>query len=227
MRQPAVYCLIGGIFAFFLIAALEVKGRTQSWDDRILVATRELAARKDRPGRLWGEESVIAITSLGAQVVLVGLSCAVIGVLWLTRRLGFALLIVFAFLGAIAFNHWLKLWFARPRPTSVSHLQFVETASFPSGHALISTTVYVILGMIGAALIRDPRLKRYIVALAAGLSLIVGLSRVYLGVHYPSDVLGGWALGISWAALCWLGGSRLLCAEGRFGQTRIEDQPLP
>jgi undecaprenyl-diphosphatase len=77
-------------------------------------------------------------------------------------------------------------------------------ASFPSGHALLSTVVYLTLGAMLARAVKTPAMKAYAMGVAVALALIVGASRVYLGVHWASDVLGGWSLGAAWATLCWL-----------------------
>src|SRR5205085_9940078 len=94
--------------------------------------------------------------------------------------------------------------FDRPRPSVVPHLSHVMTSSFPSGHSLLSAVVYLTLGSLLARLVGPPRLKLYFLGVAVLLSFLVGLSRVYLGVHYPTDVLAGWAAGLTWAVLCWL-----------------------
>ena len=98
----------------------------------------------------------------------------------------------------------LKISFNRPRP-GVPHLARVFTPSFPSGHATLSAVTFLTLGVLLARASRDRRLKIYFVALAIFLTVAVGISRVYLGLHYPSDVLAGWSIGSMWAILCWTG----------------------
>jgi undecaprenyl-diphosphatase len=104
--------------------------------------------------------------------------------------------------------------YARPRPDLVPHLSPVYTSSFPSGHSLIAAVVYLTLGSLLASVISRPMLKVYVLSVAMLLTTAVGLSRVYLGVHYPTDVLAGWLAGLVWALLCWLV-ARVLQRRGR------------
>ena len=98
----------------------------------------------------------------------------------------------------------LKLGFARPRPELVSHLVDVTSFSFPSGHATMATITYLTLGVLLARVQERRRMKLYLLAVAILVALIVGISRVYLGVHWPTDVLAGWCVGAAWALACWL-----------------------
>src|SRR4029079_7138266 len=98
----------------------------------------------------------------------------------------------------------LKHVFSRPRPDLVPHLSYVTSSSFPSGHSMLSAAVYLTLGGLLARCQSSLLLKAHVLAWASVLTFLVGVSRVFVGVHWPSDVLAGWAAGAAWAALCWL-----------------------
>jgi undecaprenyl-diphosphatase len=98
----------------------------------------------------------------------------------------------------------LKSFFHRPRPDLVPHLAQVYTSSFPSGHAMLSATVFLTIGALLGRFVQEPVLKAYFLIVAGVLTLLVGVSRVYVGVHYPTDVLAGWTAGLAWALICWL-----------------------
>src|SRR5690606_27342835 len=101
-------------------------------------------------------------------------------------------------------SHLLKSFYDRPRPDIVDHLVQTHTASFPSGHATMSAVVYLTLASLIVRLVDDVAVRLYVLAIAILLTFAVGVSRIYLGVHWPSDVAAGWALGVAWACLSWL-----------------------
>jgi undecaprenyl-diphosphatase len=105
--------------------------------------------------------------------------------------------------GGIAATLALKALLARPRPETFLHNVYVSTASFPSGHAMMSAVTYLTLAAFLARELRSQSLKMYVMLLALNVSVLIGFSRVYLGVHWPSDVLAGWSFGAAWALLCW------------------------
>jgi undecaprenyl-diphosphatase len=191
-----------GLGFVFLAFAVQLGG-TQTADEWGLRSLRALALRDPQIGRVWAEESVIAITSLGSVLVTSSLTVAVSGMMLLLGKRQPAFLLLGALLGTLLLNYTLKMSFARPRPEVVARLQYVDSMSFPSGHALISTAVYTTLGAVASGLVRERKLKIYVMTIAVTVPFLVGISRVYLGVHYPSDVLGGWIVGFLWAGVWW------------------------
>jgi len=131
------------------------------------------------------------------------LTLAVSGYLFLARKSAAAWLMIVAVLGGIALNDLLKLVFARPRPDLVYQAVRVFTSSFPSGHAELSAIAYLTIATLLAQTQSSFKIGFYFIAVAALLTILIGVSRVYLGVHYPSDVLGGWCIGAAWALACW------------------------
>jgi undecaprenyl-diphosphatase len=155
-------------------------------------------------GPPWLEEAVRDITALGSSPTLVIAVLAVFGFLALAKAWRPAVFILVASAGGLVVSSVLKELIDRPRPDLVPHGNIVYTASFPSGHSMMSAVVYLTLAALVTRLIERKRLKGYALGVAVILTLLVGVSRVYLGVHWPSDVLAGWAAGAAWALGCWL-----------------------
>src|SRR5690606_34253779 len=132
------------------------------------------------------------------------------------RKPGAAVLILASVGGGTILSSLLKNAFARPRPELVAHLVDVQTSSFPSGHAMLSAVTFLTIGALLAKVQPLVRTRIYLISVAILLTFLVGASRVYLGVHYPTDVLAGWSAGAAWVAGCWL------VARWLQGQGRIE-----
>jgi undecaprenyl-diphosphatase len=200
----ALAATAAGILTFLLIGGLVVNGGFRGLDEALLLALRNPADLSDPIGPLWFEELVRDMTALGSTAVLTLLVIAVSGFLYLTGRTRKAVGVLVWSAAGTAISHLSKLGFARPRPELVPHAAEVFTPSFPSGHAMLSAVIYLTLGAMIATAQDDRRTKLYVLAFAIMLTLLVGSSRVYLGVHWPSDVLAGWALGAAWACFGWL-----------------------
>jgi undecaprenyl-diphosphatase len=197
------------LFLFARIAAGVMEGDTRSFDERVLLALRSAGDPTDPLGPPWFEEMMRDVTALGATVVLGAVTLAVIGFLLLTGRREAAWVVAVAIATGMLLSHGLKWGFGRPRPDLVPHGNAVYTQSFPSGHAMLSAVVYLTLGALLARVQAGVRARVYLLAVAALLVVLIGASRVYLGVHWPTDVLAGWVLGGAWAVLCWLAMLRL------------------
>jgi len=202
-------CVVASTWAFLALAGLVAEGQTRRFDERLLLALR-VPGDASRPiGPEWMPEAARDITALGSTDVLWLATAAVAGFLALDRRYAATGFLLAAVGSGWAVSFALKLAFDRPRPDLVPHLMRAYFSSFPSGHSMMSAVVYGTLGSILSSLVARRRLKFYFLTLAAVAAGIVGLSRVYLGVHYPTDVLAGWSAGLAWSTLCWLVGRRL------------------
>jgi undecaprenyl-diphosphatase len=178
-------------------------------DRGLLLSLRDGADPADTLGPIRFEEAVRDLTALGSTIVLIGLSATV--ALWfaLTGRRREALFAVLVPAGAGGLGELLKQAFARLRPDLVPHAMHAAGWSFPSSHALMSTATFLTLGALLGLGQERRSVRFYLLALGGGLALVVGTSRVYLGVHWPTDVLAGWLTGGAWAALCWRVGRTL------------------
>ena len=194
----------GGLWGFVELTEVARDSSARAFDTEILLAFRE-AGQTDNPiGPLWFEEAMRDITGLGSTIVLVMVTAVTIFYLLLIGRWRTALLMLVTVGGGQILSSLLKLGIDRPRPDLVSHLAEVQTLSFPSGHAMMSAVTYLTLGSMLAGIVPGRATKIYVLGVAVLLTLMVGVSRVYLGVHWPSDVLAGWCAGFAWAMLCWL-----------------------
>ena len=194
----------GGVWAFLVIADVVSEGEPGQTDARILRAMREPDGVRQPVGPRWLEEAGRDVTALGGQTVLTLLVGSVLGYLVIARRRHAAVFILVATVGGALLSTALKGLYSRPRPDVVPHLAYVNSYSFPSGHAMLSAVVYLTLGALLARLVEGRWTKLYFVGVAVLLTVLVGSSRVYLGVHFPTDVAAGWAAGVAWAVLCWI-----------------------
>jgi len=191
--------LVGCGLGFVALSDEILEQETQGFDEAVVRAMR----RADDPsvpiGPVWLRGAALDVTALGGVTVLTLVTLAVCGFLALVRHFRSLLLVLGATLGGAALNSALKALFARPRPAVVPHLAEAFSTSFPSGHAMLSAIVYLTLGALLAQLTKRQWLKAYVLGVALLLTFLVGLTRVFLGVHYLTDVLGGWMAGLAWA----------------------------
>jgi undecaprenyl-diphosphatase len=200
----AVIAAAAALFAFAKLADAVGEGGTRAFDERVLLALRTPGNLADPIGPKWVEEMMRDFTALGSTGVLILVVLAVGGFLAMARKGHAALTVLVAVSSGVLLSQTMKWAYARPRPELVPHGAEVYTASFPSGHSMMSAVVYLTLGALLARTQSDQGVKIYILSVAVILTVLVGTSRVYLGVHWPTDVLAGWALGGVWALLCWL-----------------------
>jgi undecaprenyl-diphosphatase len=193
----------GALWAFFNIASEVGEGDTTKLDTKILLTLRNPADPSDPIGSRSLQEALRDVTALGGVTVITLVS--VVGVLafLMHRRLWHAGIFAGTVLLAFISSEGLKDLYDRPRPELVPHGSYVYSSSFPSGHSTLSAATFLTLAMLIASLEPNRGTKRMVFALAALLVLGIGFSRVYLGVHWPSDVLAGWCLGAAWALAAW------------------------
>lgn len=204
----AVGALAAGIWAFALLADEVMEGGTQAIDRALLLSMRS-GPDLQPIGSPAVQEAARDITALGGVTVLALVAGITAGFLSLSGKSRMAAFVCGAVMGGIGASILLKDAFQRPRPDIVPHAAYVSTSSFPSGHSMMSAVVYLTLGALLARSQQRRRLKAYFLLVAVLLTLVVGVSRVYLGVHWPTDVLAGWAAGAIWAIVCWLVARRL------------------
>lgn len=193
-----------GAYAFLSIADEVAEGEIRAFDERLFLSFRNPADPSQPLGPPWLQEAALEITALGGYALIILAVAVVAGLFIVTRRYGPAVYTVLTVSSGALLSHFSKQYYGRPRPDLVEHLDVTHTASFPSGHAVAITVAYLTLAALVIRFFEDLRVRIYVVFVAVIISLIVGLSRVYLGVHWPSDVAAGWALGVAWASLTWL-----------------------
>jgi undecaprenyl-diphosphatase len=192
------------LLAFMALVDAVTEGETHAFDEALLRALRSPADPGDPLGPWWVEAIFRDITALGGSTVLTLITAAAVGYLLIDQKRAAALFVIAAVGGGMLMSTLAKNLIARPRPELVAHLVDVRTLSFPSGHAMLSAVTYLTLGALLARVQARRRLKAYLLSVAVVLTLLVGASRVYLGVHWPTDVLAGWCAGAAWALLCWV-----------------------
>lgn len=200
----AVVVLCGGAWVFIEIADEVTENESQGIDTRVMLMLRSAGDPADPLGPEWVEDMGRDITALGSFGVLTLITLAVLGYLLFRHSYRSALLTFVAVVGGVLLSTLLKNVFDRPRPDIVPHEALVHTASFPSGHSMLAAVTYLTLAALLAQLHERKRMKAYLLLVALIVVLLVGISRVYLGVHWPTDVLAGWTAGAAWAALVWL-----------------------
>ncbi len=200
----AALLVAAAIWGFMSLAGEVVEGDTKGFDQEILLSLRNPADPSDPLGARWVEELGRDITALGGTGVLAMLTVFVAVLLFLQGNRRSMWLVLAAIGSGFLANQLMKFGFERPRPELVPHGSYVYTSSFPSGHAMMSAVTYLTLAIIVARVQERSPLRAYLIGVACFLTVIIGISRVYLGVHWPSDVLAGWTAGAAWAVIWWM-----------------------
>jgi undecaprenyl-diphosphatase len=201
--QLVALCILGGLgWAFIEIADAVLEGETHALDSYVIQMLRNPADLTDPRGPLWVEELGRDVSALGGVAVLTFVVLTAAGFLWISHRRRATVFLLACVATGVALSQVLKSAFDRPRPDIVSHEAAVYTASFPSGHSLMAAIVYLTLAVLLARTLHRRATRGYVIFLAIVVVVSVGVSRVYLGVHWPTDVLAGWSVGAGWALFC-------------------------
>jgi undecaprenyl-diphosphatase len=227
----ALLVLAGGALAFLDLSEDVAEGDTAAFDLAVLKALRLPGDPNTLIGPKWLHVAAADVTALGSVTVLSLIVVLVLALMLSLRRWSEALVVLVGAGGGVAISQGLKQVFGRERPELVYRAVEAANPSFPSGHAMLSAVVFLTLGALAARFAPLKRVKALALGAAVLLSLLVGASRIYLGVHWTSDVLAGWSLGAAWAMACWMAA---WAWERRFGQrsplfptkvgTQAEDQ---
>ncbi len=191
-----------GLFVFFKITEKMLDGETGDFDQRVLLWFRNPDDVTLSRGPQSLEVLIRDVTALGGVLILGLLSLSSCGYLWLRRQRGLALFVAVSVSLGTLVNTVLKEVIARPRPDLFAHATDAAFSSFPSGHAMMSTMVFLTLGALLSLSSENRRIKVYLLSWSVLLPLMVGISRLYLGVHWPTDIIAGWIAGATWSLLC-------------------------
>lgn len=212
--------LVPALLVFGKLASEMMEGDTLAFDRWLLVHLRTPADPKVPIGPGWLHEAMVDFTALGGGAVLTLITLLAAGYLLARRKAAMALFLAVAIAAGGILNTLLKHGFVRERPDVVPHLVEVSSASFPSGHAMNSAMVYLTLAALLARAERSWHVRMFLMAGAILVTLLVGFSRAYLGVHWPTDVMAGWSVGAAWACLASL-------VALRFQRARAIEGPEP
>lgn len=200
-RLAAIFALLATFMAIAMLVHWDATARPER---SLMLAFRTPSDTAHYRGPAWLPETARNLTSIGSVTVLTLVNAIAAGCLVVSNRMAAAGRLLAAFCGALFLLNLLKWGIARPRPGFLAPFGQVFTSSFPSGHAMLSATTYLTLAAILAQVASEKRLAEVIVAICLAITLLAGVSRVYLGLHYPSDVVAGWCLGAAWALTCGL-----------------------
>ncbi|MCB1515112.1 MAG: phosphatase PAP2 family protein [Hyphomicrobiaceae bacterium] len=205
VRHGLVAATLGAtaFLAIWLVIGLLTPGGLAAIDHNVQVALHGIMDPNDPIGPAWLEGAMRDVSALGSNTVVLMITLGAAALLVWLHRLGPAVLLTTTMISAFLLNAILKGLFDRQRPDFLAASVNVESASFPSSHAMLSAVLYLLLAAIVARELADKKLAIALMTIAGGTTILVGATRVYLGAHWPSDVLAGWLLGSAIALASW------------------------
>ncbi len=211
--EPRVILALGTLAGLVLLLADIVEDVTEketgAFDKAILLHLRTSGDLSTPIGPHWLAGSMSDITSLGSTTVITLVTVMAVAYLLVLGRKTTASMVAASVISGAIVEKTAKWGFDRARPDVVPHLVQVHTLSFPSGHAMLSAVAYLTLGALLARAQTQWRARIFVVAAGVALTVLIGFSRVYLGVHWPTDVLAGWTAGSIWALVFWMIADRM------------------
>jgi undecaprenyl-diphosphatase len=221
----ALLAVVGTAWLFVQLADEVVEGDTQGFDEWVISALRDPENPRLPRGPKWVHEVGRDITAIGGATVVTLVVGSAAVYLFLRRKSHAAWLMLLAVVSGVIVSTVLKNLIGRERPSVGSDLTTVITYSFPSGHSMLSAVAYLALGTMLARTESQRTVRIFFMTIAVLTTLLVGISRVYLGVHYPSDVLGGWTAGLGWAIVWWII-ARMLQRQGKVEGTNTTTEEI-
>ncbi|MFL5386380.1 MAG: phosphatase PAP2 family protein [Longimicrobiaceae bacterium] len=205
---------------FAMLANVVMAGGTQEFDDAVLLWMNQHASPELT-------DVALNVSALGAGMTVWLMVIVASVFLWSTRHRWSVGLLWVSILGSGLINSSMKLFFERPRPQLFPwRAPYAGLSSFPSGHSMTAMVCYATLAYLVTRLEATRFLRRFTFAVAALLIVLIGLSRMYLGVHYPTDVLAGFTMGLAWAAFCALGLEALRYFRHRKPEVAAQEKDL-
>jgi undecaprenyl-diphosphatase len=214
-----VLVVVAGVWGFIALTDRVMEGHSEKFDQSLIVWFHT------HRGPAWLRDAGRDLTALGGVTVLTLVTTTVTGFLLITRKRAAAILVVVAVVGGLLIGDTIKKSIDRGRPPKEYQEAYVYTASYPSGHSMLSAVTYLTLGALLAQVTAGLWIRIYIIVVAMLVTFLVGLSRVYLGVHWPTDVLAGWTAGLVWSIIC-LFVARTLQKRGAVEQEGEMDLPV-
>ena len=212
------------MWGFFALAGEVTEHDTRAFDEHVFTF---IASRYDSAPPFW-QEAGRDLTALGGVTTITLITAGVTLFLVFRKQWKGAMFVLVSVLGGLAISLLLKEFFNRDRPALFDHRSHTMTASFPSGHSSNSAVAYLTMAILLAKLVDRPTMKAYIFAVGLLIPILVGFSRVFLGVHWPTDVIAGWLLGLAWGLIVW-GVATFLQRRGQIEQEgkTTEGNPVP